>query len=155
MNAELEQAAERLAEGRRTMVLATSGEGPWAAPVYYLFREGSFYFFSSPKSRHVTEALAGGRCAAAIFREGDDWREIEGLQMEGRVEEAGPDAAVFAAYLRRFPEAAVLGGKELGGFLEKLRTRLYRFVPERRLYLNNRLGFGKRVELQGGPAVNL
>jgi uncharacterized protein YhbP (UPF0306 family) len=147
MSEELRQAATRLAEERRTMVLSTSVYRPWAAPVYYLPRDNAFYFFSSPKSRHVTEALASGRCAAAIFREGDDWREIEGLQMEGRVEEAGLDAAVFAAYLRRFPEAAALGGEELGGFVEKLRTRLYRFVPERRLYLNNRLGFGKRVEL--------
>lgn len=147
MNDDLAGHVGRLIESRKTMVLATAGAGAWAAPVYYIFHANCFYFFSSPRSRHVTEALATGQCAASIFRDSSDWRAIEGLQMEGRVEEADPEPQMFDAYLARFPTARELGGSSAAEFAGKLRARMYRFVPERRFYLNNGLGFGRRVEL--------
>lgn len=145
--------ARELVESRRTMVLATSGSGPWAAPVYYLFREGRFVFFSSPKSRHIAEALATGSCAASIFRDSDDWRDIEGLQLEGRIDDLARDAAsasVFAAYIARFPTVRSFFEDDpidIGKFSEKFRASMYAFVPARVFYLNNRAGFGSRVEV--------
>lgn len=147
MNADLGGHVARLIEDRKTMVLATAGAGAWAAPVYYIFHADCFYFFSSPRSRHILEALATGQCAAAIFKDASDWRAIEGLQMEGRVEEVAASPELFEAYVARFPTARELGGDSAGEFAEKLRAKIYRFVPSRRFYLNNGLGFGRRVEL--------
>ncbi len=152
-----EQSPEELAVGlielRRAMTLATAGDGPWAAPVYYLFRSGRFYFISSPRSRHIAELGPGGRCAAAIYHESDDWREIEGLQMDGRVAAVGlgaEAAEAFAGYVARFPTVRGFfdGPFDLGDLLDKFRSRLYAFEPERVFYLNNRAGFGKRIEIR-------
>ncbi len=149
--------AHRLIEEQRTLVFATSGaDGPWAAPVYYVWREGRFWLFSSPKSRHVMDAMESGRCAAAIFRDGDDWRAIEGLQLEGALEEVGADDAraegVFEAYAAKFPTVRSFFDKgervTLEALLGKFRSRLYALKPERAFYLNNAEGFGKRVEIE-------
>jgi len=73
--------------------------------------------------------------------------------MEGRVEVLGigPEALeVMGAYLRRFPFVWDLLGSEssdLEGFQKRFRSRLYRFVPERTLYMDNRFGLGFRVEV--------
>ena len=152
-HAEPAQLALALIASRRTLVLSTPGDGPWAAPVYYLFRGGLFVFFSSPKSRHIVEALASGRCAAAVFRDGDDWRDIEGIQMEGSIRDITDDAdapGVFDAYIARFPTVRSFfedGGFDLASFGAKFRARMYAFAPSRALYLNNRAGFGARVEV--------
>lgn len=149
------QLALRLIEDRRTIVLATAGDAPWAAPVYYLWRGGRFWFFSSPRSRHITEAFGTGRCAGAVFRGGDDWRDIEGLQMEGTVErvplEGAEAAGVYAAYLERFTTVrGFFDGEKPGleAFTAKFRSEMYAFAPDVALYLNNRAGFANRVEVQ-------
>lgn len=142
-----------LIESRRTMVLSTSGEGPWAAPVYYLFVDGRFVYFSSPRSRHIVDALAQGSCAAAIFRDGDDWRDIEGLQMEGAIGDITDEAfatGTFGAYVARFPTVRSFFEEEsfdLASFCVKFRARMYGFTPTRAFYLNNRAGFGSRLEV--------
>lgn len=143
-----------LINSRRTLVLSTSGEGPWAAPVYYLFRNGAFVFFSSPNSRHIVDAIASGSCAAAIFRDADDWRDIEGLQMEGSIREITGEAdalGAFDAYVARFPTVRSFfedGAFDLATFCAKFRARMYAFAPSRVFYLNNRAGFGARVEIE-------
>jgi uncharacterized protein YhbP (UPF0306 family) len=148
------QLALTLIESRRTLVLSTAGEGPWAAPVYYLFRNGAFVFFSSPKSRHILDALASSSCAAAVFRDGDDWRDIEGLQMEGAIREIAADAdalGAFDAYVARFPTVRSFfedSAFDLAAFCAKFRARMYAFTPARSFYLNNRAGFGSRVEIE-------
>ena len=144
----------RLIQSRKTLVLATADPEPWCAPVYYVYQQQSFFFFSSKESRHIRAALASNRCAASIFRDGDDWREIEGLQMDGKLErvQLGSQAvSVFRAYLnklpkvkRSFPELAL----DLTRFTQHFRTELYAFVPEQVFYLNNQTGLGKRREIQ-------
>lgn len=145
--------AAQLIQSRRTMILATADPEPWCAPVYYLYRNQKFFFFSSANSRHITAALTSGRCAASIFRDSDDWRDIEGLQMDGCLERIpiGPEAiAVFGSYVQKFPTVhdlftdAILDFRQ---FTERLRTQLYAFVPGQVFYLNNRAGLGKRREI--------
>ncbi len=132
---------EGLLHGQRTLVLATSDPDPWSAPVYFVFRQGRLYFLSSPRSRHVTAALAGGRCAGSVHRDGGDWRDIVGLQMEGTVLEVpeGPEAGeALAAYVGKFPAVKALLG---------LGARLYAFVPERAFHVDNRSGLVGRQEI--------
>jgi uncharacterized protein YhbP (UPF0306 family) len=140
---------EKLFDEQRTLVIATAGEGAWAAPVYALYREARFYFFSSPESRHIREA--GALCAASVFRETGDWDTIEGAQMEGSIQECtdGDGAAILEAYYRKFPTAVALAGGALAldEFQARFRARLYEFRPLRIFYLNNRAGFGRRQEV--------
>ncbi len=91
---------------QKTMVLATADPDPWTAPVYFVYERQRFYFFSSASSRHVTAASNFDHCAASIFRDGDDWRDIEGLQMDGRLAPVpiGLDGMrAFGSYLNKFP----------------------------------------------------
>ncbi len=146
--------AARLIQKQRTMVLATADPDPWSAPVYFVYSKKRFYFFSSPKSRHVVAAVEPRRCAAAIFRDGDNWRDIEGLQMEGQVErvQLGVESLrVFSKYVKKFPTVKDFftdSTCEFGQFIDRFRTQLYAFVPEHAFYLNNAAGLNKRQEIE-------
>lgn len=150
--------ALRLIEEQHTMTLATAGaQGPWAAPVYYIFLEGAFYFFSSPDSRHIEESLDGRRASAAIFAHGFSWQNIRGLQMSGAVTAIPPGPAalrIIRAYLEKFPftrdffkPSELL---DLNAFTNRFRVKLYRFEPDLVYYLDNtiRFGFRERVSLE-------
>lgn len=148
-----EQLALDLIRSTRAMVLATANPDPWSAPVYFLYTHGAFHFFSSPSSRHIEDALSTSRVAVAIFKDSDDWRDIEGLQMEGALEEIPPSEradAIVAAYVERFPTVATLlnsSDVDLALITTRLKARLYAFVPSRVFYLNNRAGLGSRREI--------
>jgi uncharacterized protein YhbP (UPF0306 family) len=136
------------------LVLATADPGPWSAPVYFLHLRGRLFFLSSPESRHVRGAIATGRCAGSIHRSSDDWREIVGLQMDGRLDEvpAGPEAEdAFAAYVRKFPTVKdLVPGRalDLALFTARIRARMYAFVPERVFLVDNRAGISGRRAIQ-------
>jgi len=144
----------RLIQIQKTLVLATADPEPWCAPVYYVYQQPEFFFFSSESSRHISGALAGNRCAASIFRDSDDWHEIEGLQMDGKLEriQLGTKAvSVFHAYLNKFPavkQSFLDLTLDLARFTQHFRTQLYAFVPEHVFYLNNQTGLDKRREIQ-------
>jgi uncharacterized protein YhbP (UPF0306 family) len=143
-----------LLQTQRTLVLATADPEPWSAPVYYTYVHRRFYFFSSPRSRHITAALAADRCAASIFRDSSNWRDIEGAQMDGTVQRIPMGAEALGAYgnyVRKFPtvrEFFTEAAFDLGQFLDRFRTQLYAFVPRQVFYLNNRAGLGKRCEVE-------
>ena len=141
-----------LLRDERTLVLATSDPGPWSAPVYFVHVRGRLYLFSSPESRHVRGALGDGRCAGSIHRASQDWREIEGLQMDGRLTEVPPGSEAeeaFAAYVRKFPTVNdLLRGEpsDLAHFTLRFRARMYAFVPESVFHVDNRAGMtGRRA----------
>lgn len=145
--------ARELAQAQRTMVLATADMQAWVAPVYYLYWGGKFYFFSNPESQHIQAAKANPKCAAAIYRDSDHWREIEGLQMEGRVAQVtdGPEAnQVFGAYVAKFPTVRELLAEplfDLARFLRVFRAEMYVFVANRVFYVNNKEGFASRRDI--------
>ncbi len=138
-----------LVRDQRTLVLATCrANAPWAAPVYFLFHGGEFYFFSSPRALHVEQSLAQGKCAAAIFSDGDQWEQIRGLQMTGHVEQIQAKTrriAITARYLLKFPFAKdfLQGGAPSVPKLTD-RVNLYGFLPDSVFVVNNRLSFGRR-----------
>jgi uncharacterized protein len=142
--------AKKLIRTQRTMILSTCGTGPWAAPVYYVHVHPGFYFFSSPKSRHIEEGLAAA-ASAAIFADSDRWEEIQGLQMTGSiaaVTRRSEQVKAVARFLLKFPFArpfltADASHQDPPHVAD--RVQLYVFSPQQVYYLNNRLGFGKRV----------
>lgn len=156
-------AALALISDSAVMTLAvTAADGPWAAPVYYAYRpaDAGFYFFSSPKSRHIRAAFEGGSCAAAIFRpadasEGNPWESICGLQMCGELTTTGvaQGPRALALYLKKFPFSRGLlpsGKNSLEIFQHHLGVRLYKFSAVRVEWTDNRIRFGYRSEIRLG-----
>jgi uncharacterized protein YhbP (UPF0306 family) len=153
---ELAKQAERLLRDQFTMTLATSsGDEPWAAPVYYVYHRKRQYFFSSPRSRHIVEALAKGRAAAAVFVESNSWQEIRGLQMSGTVNLVPPGMEALralVAYIRKFPlvKEFFSPGEVIAmeGFEQRFNVRFYRFTPQVVYYVDNSVKFGFRQEVR-------
>ncbi len=150
-----EQVASRavdLINRQNTMTLATSaGDSAWAAPVYYVYERRMFYFFSDLESRHIQEGLATRDSSAAIHAPSSEWRDICGIQMSGKIEPVplGREAAsAFGAYLKKYPfckdffkPGSVLN---LETFIGRFKAKLYKFVPDRVYYQDNRIKFGHR-----------
>lgn len=171
-------AALALTAESAVMTLAvTTAEGPWAAPVYYVFlpADAGFYFFSSPESRHIRAALEGGACGAAIFRpahalgtdalephsqephsqEPTSWETICGLQMRGKLTTAGVTRGprALALYLKKFPFSRSLlptGKDRIKIFQHHLGVRFYRFSAVQVEWTDNRIRFGYRKEITLG-----
>jgi len=142
---------QELIRMERTLTLATTGEsGPWAAPVYYVFLDRRFFFFSSPQSRHIRQALNSG-AAASIFYQADSWQLIRGIQMRGTIERVHSIALSvkpIAMYLKRFDFVREFFADnptpDLDAFFLRFKARLYTFTPTAVDYIDNRLGFGTR-----------
>ena len=154
---ELKRLTEDLIKAQSTMTLATArGDVAWAAPVYYVYLNSCFYFFSDPTSRHIQESLSGGQASSAIYAPASTWQEIRGIQMSGLIEVISPGLeAVEAvrAYLKKFTftKDFFTSGQvpDLGAFARRFRVKLYRFNPSLIYYMDNSIcfGFRERVSL--------
>jgi len=138
-------------KAHRVMTLATSaGDVPWAAGVFYVSHDFTIYFFSDPKSRHCANVTRNPAASAAIHENYTDWREIRGLQIEGRVEEVSvvEIPAMMSAYVAKFPFVRDLltpdGLFRVGG--KMIDARFYKLMPSRCVLLDNSKGFGHREE---------
>ncbi len=144
--------AQTLIRQQRTLVLSTCRDHtPWAAPVYYVYVAPGFYFYSSPHSEHVRQALAQHAAAGAIFADGNRIEQIQGVQMSGQiapVEKRTEQVMITARFLVKFPMAKPFLS-ETKDRADKLKPKvtLYRFSPEKVCYTDNRSGFGRRYEI--------
>jgi hypothetical protein len=140
-------------QSHNTMTLATcSGDAPWAATVFYASEEFRLYFFSAPESRHCQNLAANPHVAATVQEDYKDWREIKGIQLEGKVvavESVLEKAKAMTAYARKYPAVIKLFTNPASGVFYKafLKVKFYCVVPERIFYIDNEQGFGKRQEL--------
>ena len=152
----LQARARELIDSQSTMALATARKGEaWAAPVYYVFYQGRFYFFSAPDSRHILESAESGQAAATIYPFVSSWRDIRGIQMAGRIKKAGSGLKALRAvraYIGKYPFTREFfdPGQELNleSFGERFRVRFYRFQPELVYYMDNKIRFGFREAIQ-------
>jgi uncharacterized protein YhbP (UPF0306 family) len=148
-------AALALIQCESTLTLATSGDsGPWSAPVYCVCVKGRFYFFSSPQSRHIRQAMHSGKAAASLFHAAGSWQDIRGIQMTGTVERVDSMALsikVIAVYLKRFSFAREFfpddPTPDLAAFFSRFKARLYAFRPTAVDYIDNRFGLGTRQRI--------
>jgi uncharacterized protein len=140
-------------QSHNTMTLATSfGDSPWAATVFYASDDLRLYFFSAPDSRHCQNLSANARVAVTVQEDYKDWREIKGIQLEGKVMPVDgmvEKAKAMAVYARKYPEVIKLFSDPASGIFYKafLKVRFYCVVPEKLFYIDNQQGFGKRQEL--------
>jgi uncharacterized protein YhbP (UPF0306 family) len=111
--------------------------------VYFAADEAlRLYFFSDPQSQHSRHLALDGRAAVAFFPPSQDWREICGLQMQGRVQQLTPGAwwdEGWACYRCKFPFVDAL--KDIVA-----QNALYVFIPNWIRLVDNRRGFGFKQE---------
>ena len=121
----------------------------WPPPGFSLY--WVLDFFSDPKSRHCANVGRNPAASAAIHENYADWREIRGLQIEGRVEDVSvvEIPAMMSAYVAKFPFVRDLltpeGLFRVGG--KMIDARFYKLMPSRCVLLDNSKGFGHREEL--------
>lgn len=139
-------------QSHNTMTLATSANDlPWAATVFYASDGMQLYFFSAPESRHCENLATNPRVAVTIQEDYKDWREIKGIQLEGRVVPVDgviEKAKAMTIYARKYPDVIQLFTDPTSGVFYKafLKVKFYCVRPDRVLYIDNSQGFGKRQE---------
>jgi uncharacterized protein YhbP (UPF0306 family) len=141
------ETADYLAQ-HHVMTLATQGgDGPWAAALFYVRDGDDLIFLSSPSSRHCRDLALQPRCAATIQGDADDWRAIQGVQIEGRVSELQGVGRARAQQLygERFPFAKP-GSAPAAIVLALARVHWYRLRMSRLYFIDNLRGFGKRQQ---------
>ncbi len=151
-----------------TMAIATcGGEAPWAAAVFYVNHGFVFYYLSDPHSLHSRNLASNPSVAATIQGDYRDWREIKGVQLQGRAEKVTDrreNEEAERLYLAKYPfvnqwllslarkSGAVPGLRSLAGNPGEVVRRLgsavfYKVVANRVLFVDNSRGFGYREEL--------
>lgn len=137
-------------------IASTNGKSAWSAPVYYLFDQGIFFFFSKNSSRHIREGLSVGSCSVSIHAPSKGWQDIKGIQMEGDIAEAGSgekSKRAFRLYKERFSfigliRSALDTDSLRIDVIEKMfNARWYAFTPHTILYTDNSTGFGHRLAI--------
>lgn len=153
---------ERLAirhflDEHNTLTLATcSGDKPWAATVFFASdADLNLYFVSDHRTHHGEDIAANPDVVATVNPDCDNWRDIRGLQIEGRAEVVEGLARVKALtlYLAKFPQIDALFSKPKDEHEETIAQRLkatnfYRLVPGWIRFIDNSRGFGFREEYE-------
>ena len=140
----------------QTMTLATAIRNQaWAAPVFYVNKASSFYFFSNPNSRHIEDALASGQAACTIYEKNTSWQSLMGLQMAGKIlmVPGGVEASkAILAYIKKFPLVKTFFPRikdlDLNDFSHKFHAKLYCFIPDSIFFMDNSVHFGFRTEIE-------
>ena len=152
-----EELLDYLASHNVMTIASSRSNVPWAAAVFYASAEFVLYFLSNPHSRHGTNIAENGQVSAAIHEDYHDWRQIRGIQLEGRAERLRSlklQARFWEVYLKKFPfvQQFFQAGR-LRDMLQAKVTgiRLYRIIPQTVYYIDNSRGFGHRelLELKG------
>ena len=125
---------------------------PWAATVFFASEDLHLYFFSAPDSRHCQNLEVNPRVAVTIQEDYQDWRQIKGIQLEGRValvDGIFEKAKAMTIYAAKYPEVIKLFTNPGSGVFYQafLRVKFYRVTPEKVFFIDNAQGFGKRQEL--------
>jgi hypothetical protein len=138
-----------------TLSVATVGAGgtPAAAAVFYAHdADLNLYFLSEAGTQHGSNMTAGSGVACTIQADGQDWRQIRGLQISGwgmLVTPTGMPHAT-AVYSRKFAfVGALLAGLQAPGVLAGplARARFWVLRPRWFRLIDNTRGFGFKDEL--------
>ncbi len=138
MEKEIEDKAKHLINETRVMTLAVSDKDiPWSAPVYFVFHDNRFYFFSNENSRHIEYAKDQKMISASIFQDSDRMDQIFGFQMSGLLEKVSKKIlylTIVKKYVAKFSFLKQIFGSQIienkRFFLEKFKSHLYCFHPD-------------------------
>jgi hypothetical protein len=138
-----------------TLTLATSDDNaPWAATVFFVAdSKFNIYFVSDHRTQHGRDMVANEQVAATINPDCDNWHDVAGLQIRGKVAivEGMERAKALAIYFKKFPQIDALFAKPEGEHEETIAARLkaanfYKLTPELIRVIDNEQGFGWREE---------
>ncbi len=152
MSDALKQEVLDYVRGHNTMTLATcASDVPWAATVFYASDDFRLYFLSAPGSRHCRNLSGNSRAGVTIQEDYKDWREIKGVQLEGKVRLVDSEierAEAMAIYARKYPEVVKIFANPGSGVLAEafLKVKLYCLTPTKIFFIDNARGFGQRQE---------
>ncbi|MBU1344311.1 MAG: pyridoxamine 5'-phosphate oxidase family protein [Proteobacteria bacterium] len=140
----------------RVMTLAVSDNDiPWSSPVYFVFHDDRFYFFSNENSRHITYAKDQKRISASIFHDADHMDQIFGFQMSGRLAKVSKITiylTIVKKYVSKFSFLKQVFGPQIienkDFFLEKFKSHLYCFHPDEIFLSDNSRGTDKRSKIE-------
>jgi uncharacterized protein YhbP (UPF0306 family) len=145
MKSKLER-VHSLVSGQTTLALATADENsmPRTTPLFYLADDAlRLYWFSSRSSLHSRNLARNPQASVAIFPHAENWRQIQGVQMQGAVTIVADKKlreSVTWDYCERF---------QLGNLFSLAigRSSLYCFTPSWLRYIDNTRRFGYKFEL--------
>ena len=133
-----------------TMTLATLSTvdreaWPEAADVFYASDDALHLFWvSGERSRHSQNLARVSRVAATVHGETWDWRDIQGVQIEGEARAvADPDERdrVWALFRAKFPFTSE--------FIDQIvRSSFYALAPKWARLIDNTRAFGHREEFK-------
>ncbi|MFW6335769.1 MAG: pyridoxamine 5'-phosphate oxidase family protein [Phycisphaeraceae bacterium] len=132
----------------RTLALATVDEQghPHGCNVQYAIDDAlRMVWVSSPNSTHSRHIERDGRVAATVYGHDDRAHNIHGLQLRGtaeRLTDPGECNAAWELYTTRFAFVAAL--PQFRELLQK--QAFYRMTPTWARWIDNRKGFGWKVE---------
>ena len=138
-----------------TLTLATSHENrPWASAVFYANEGLTLYFVSDPKTRHAEHLQQNANVAGTIQDEQNDWRRIQGIQLEGHCEEiTNPIEAVKASavYAAKFPfiDNLIHAPKEIAAAMAKARWHKITVTWIRLIDNTRGMGFKEEIRFEG------
>jgi hypothetical protein len=140
---DLVQEARALLAACRTVALATVDEAghPHAANVQVGCDEQlRLVWVSKPDAAHSRHLAARPRVAVTVYHPDDRPEQIRGVQMHGTAEAVAHDSA-WPTYLAALPFVGDPPYREAVA-----RQQFYRFTPTWLRWIDNRRGFGHRVE---------
>ncbi len=155
MEKEIQDKTNRLINETRVMTLAVSDKDiPWSSPVYFVFYDNGFYFFSNENSRHIQYAKNKKILSASIFQDADRMDKIFGFQMSGKLEKVlnmTTYLTIVKKYVAKFNFLEKIFGPQIiknnRFFLEKFKSQLYCFHPDQIFLSDNSKATGKRSEI--------
>lgn len=126
--------------------LATQGpNGPWASAVFYVNDGLTLYFLSAPTARHSRNLEGDPRVAATVQEDYSEWRQIKGVQLEGKVSRLDGVESLRAAacYARKF---AFTAARQAPGAITAAMKKIawYRLEPACLYFIDNSIGLGHR-----------
>jgi uncharacterized protein YhbP (UPF0306 family) len=134
-----------LLRSQTTLVLATIGEDglPRSTPLFFIPDDDlNLYWFSSRKSLHSRNCALSPESSVAISTGARTWKQIQGVQMQGRVSAVADRAvrkSITADYVVRFALGNLFS-------LAIRSSSLYCFTPRWARYVDNSRRFGYKVE---------
>lgn len=147
MDSQTDKQITAFLEAHRTAALATvDADGrPHAANVQYVSDDGlNLYWVSSPGSEHSLHLADRPDAALTVYAHVDAPDQIHGVQMHGRAEVLSDTAAVTlvrALYEATYPFAAEPPYRDAVAA-----QSFYRFQPTWLRWIDNRQGFGWKME---------
>lgn len=142
----LKEQVGRFLEQQSTMTLATAGpdNSPFAADLYFVSNSDlDLFFISEPGARHAENISQNPNIAATIHGASWDWRDIKGLQLEGKctkITNLAQRAEALRLYGQKF--------KFLPAFSAIItRHNVYQITPNWLRWVDNSVTFGYKQEL--------